>query len=46
MLKALFASASLAALALATPARAQDAKHDAEKLAVAYQEGANGNPDR
>ncbi|MBR0801685.1 nuclear transport factor 2 family protein, partial [Bradyrhizobium jicamae] len=38
MLKALFASASLAALALATPARAQEAKHDAEKLAVAYQD--------
>ncbi|WP_375783211.1 nuclear transport factor 2 family protein [Bradyrhizobium sp. Pha-3] len=38
MLKAFFASASLVTLALATPTHAQDAKQDAEKLAVAYQD--------
>lgn len=36
MLKVMFISASLAALALAAPARAQDAKQEAEKLATAY----------
>jgi len=38
MLKAMFITASLAGLVLTAPARAQDAKQDAEKLAVAYEE--------
>ena len=41
MLKALFVPTSLAVLALAAPAQAQDVKRDAEKLAPAYQECVN-----
>jgi ketosteroid isomerase-like protein len=38
MLKAMFVTASLVTLALAAPARAQDVKQEAEKLATAYEE--------
>ena len=38
MLKALFVTTSLAALALATPVRAQDVKQELEKVRAAYQE--------
>ena len=38
MLKALFVTTSLAALALATPVRAEDVKQEVEKVAAAYQE--------
>ena len=36
MLKALFVTTSLAAIALATPVRAQDLKQDVEKIGAAY----------
>lgn len=38
MLKAMFVTASLSGLALATSAHAQDTKQEAEKLATAYEE--------
>jgi ketosteroid isomerase-like protein len=38
MLKALLVTASLAALAVATPVRAQDVKQELEKVRAAYQE--------